>query len=243
MQQNIIQVARMRKLSSKCCDLVKKICNAGAALAPSLAKDIKSVFTQATILPSYGMTECMPICAPPVNYGLELEGTSGQVLGPELAISIDSRITHDENIIGHIMVRGGPCFDGYEGVDNAETFDANGYFDTGDMGYVRNGYLYITGRSKEVINRGGEILSPLEIENLLITHPKIDQVMVFSVPHHTLQETVGCAIVSRGEYLIVFWSPPYLITFYFQILTHDQIFDQFDRFWIKNYIRPSIPNY
>ncbi len=200
MQQNIIQVATMRKLSPKCCELVKKVCNAGAALAPSLAKEIKSVFTQATILPSYGMTECMPICAPPLNYGLELEGTSGQVLGPEVAISVDDKIMQEENVTGHILVRGGPCFDGYEGVINeTETFDKNGYFDTGDMGYLKNGYLYITGRSKEVINRGGEILSPLEIENVLITHPKVSQVMVFSVPHETLQETVGCAIVTRGE--------------------------------------------
>lgn len=199
MQQNIIQVASMRKLPTKCCDLVKKVCNAGAALSPSLAKEIKSIFTQAVVLPSYGMTECMPICAPPVNYGLELEGTSGQVIGPELAIYVDNKITHDENTIGHIMVRGGPCFEGYEGVDNTSTFDKDGFFDTGDMGYLKNGYLYVTGRSKEVINRGGEIISPLEIENVLINHPDVAQVMAFSVPHDTLQETVGCVIVSRGK--------------------------------------------
>ncbi|XP_037033567.1 uncharacterized protein LOC119072448 [Bradysia coprophila] len=201
MQQNIIQVATMRKLPSKCCDLVTKICNAGAGLAPALAKEIKSVFTQAVILPSYGMTECMPICAPPIDYALELDGTSGQVIGPELAISVDNEIVHSDNITGHIMVRCGPCFDGYEGVDNSETFDENGFFDTGDMGYLNNGYVYITGRSKEVINRGGETLSPLEIENVLIGHPKIAQVMAFSVPHDTLQETVGCAIVTRDQHL------------------------------------------
>lgn len=204
MQQNIIQVAAMRKLSTKCCNLVKKICNAGAALSPSLAKEIKSIFTQAVVLPSYGMTECMPICAPPCHYGLELEGTSGQVIGPDLAVSVDDKITRDENIIGHIMVRGGPCFDGYEGIDNSETFDKDGFFHTGDMGYIKNGYVYITGRSKEVINRGGELLSPLEIENELIKHPKVAQVMAFSMPHDTLQETVGCVIVTRGEWPVVF---------------------------------------
>lgn len=199
MQQSIIQVASMRKLSPECCGLVKKVCNAGASLSPSLAKQIKSIFTQAVVLPSYGMTECMPICAPPINYGLELEGTSGQIIGPELAISVDNQITRAENVTGHLLVRGGPCFDGYEDVDNSETFDKDGFFDTGDMGYIKNGYVYITGRSKEVINRGGEILSPLEIENVLSTHPKVAQVMAFSVPHDTLQETVGCVIVTCGK--------------------------------------------
>lgn len=193
----------MRNLSSKSCDLVKIVCNAGAALTPSLAKKIKSIFSQAAVLPSYGMTECMPICAPPIDYDLEFEGTSGQVIGPELALSVNNEIVPADNVIGHILVRGGPCFDGYEGVDNSETFDEDGFFDTGDMGYLKNGYVYITGRSKEVINRGGEIISPLEIENALITHPKVVQVMAFSVPHDTLQETVGCAIVTRGKFSII----------------------------------------
>lgn len=139
----------------------------------------------------------MPICAPPIGYDLGLEGTSGKVIGPDLAISVCGKITREENIIGLILVRGGPCFEGYEDDDDSATFDRDGWFDTGDMGYLKNGYIYITGRSKEVINRGGEILSPLEIENVLITHPKIAEVMVFSVPHDTLQETVGCVIVTN----------------------------------------------
>ncbi|KAJ6635928.1 putative CoA ligase CCL9, partial [Pseudolycoriella hygida] len=195
MQQSIIQEVAMRKLPSKYCDLVKKVCNAGGSLPPLLAKDIKATFRRATVLPSYGMTECMPICAPPIDYGLQLEGTSGRVAGPELAIAIDGNITFQDNIVGHILVRGGPCFEGYEDVDNSLTFDADGFFDTGDMGYMKDGFIYITCRSKEVINRGGEILSPLEIENVIVTHPRVAQVMAFSVPHQTLQEAVGCVIV------------------------------------------------
>ena len=106
---------------------------------------------------------------------------------------------------GNIMVRGPPTMEGYEADGgkpnekaNAEVFKPGGWFDTGDMGYMdADGYLFITGRSKEVINRGGEIISPFEVEEALLAHPDVKNVISFSAPHDSLQEVVGAVIVTE----------------------------------------------
>jgi acyl carrier protein len=114
--------------------------------------------------------------------------------------------------VGHICVRGGPLFQGYLRPDG--TLDKSclrdGWFDTGDLGYIDpGGYLFITGRSKEVINRGGELISPFEVENAIMVaardpaspiHGRVSQVLAFAVPHSVLQEVVGVVLVTRqGE--------------------------------------------
>ncbi|OZJ05493.1 hypothetical protein BZG36_01888 [Bifiguratus adelaidae] len=195
MHHAILQEGRQRQVSTKARQTVRMICNAGGGLLPSLARELKQYFPRGTVLPSYGMTECMPISTPLQDYALDREGTSGLCVGPEIAIFVNDKPSHNGEI-GHIMVRGAPVFDGYEGIDNDKTFTSDGWFDTGDMGYLdAEGYLYITGRSKEVINRGGEIISPFEIEEAVIAHPRVAQTIAFSVDHETLQETIGVVIV------------------------------------------------
>ncbi|KAI9331107.1 acetyl-CoA synthetase-like protein [Zopfochytrium polystomum] len=176
---------------------IRLISNAGGGLAPSLAVELREFFAGATVLPSYGMTECMPIATPPLDYKLERPGTSGISTGVEIAI-YNNGVLARPHVIGHVSVRGPPLFDGYDGDLKAteSSFNSDGFFDTGDLGYLdEDGYLYITGRSKEVINRGGEIISPVEIEDAVRAHASVKDVISFVVPHKTLQETVGIVIV------------------------------------------------
>ncbi|KAJ5109567.1 hypothetical protein N7532_002212 [Penicillium argentinense] len=188
---------------------IKFICNAGAGLPPSLAMQLRDTF-HCVILPSYGMTECMPIAAPPKDYSLDRHGTSGRIVGPDVAILSESgKPVPRFEMLGHICVRGSPAFEGYltpDGRIDKSAFNESGWFDTGDLGYLdADNYLYITGRSKEVINRGGEIISPVEVEDALLTTAKnpdspiygrVIETLAFSVPDEVLQEVVGVVIVT-----------------------------------------------
>lgn len=187
---------------------IRMVCNAAGGLLPSLAIQIRDTFN-CIVLPSYGMTECMPIATPPLNYQLDRTGTSGISAGPEITV-LDGRDDPSPlGVVGRICVRGWPVFPGYLREDN--TFDnscltENGWFDTGDMGYLdADNYLYITGRSKEVINRGGELISPLEVEDAIMNaslregspvYGRIKETLIFSAPHDVLQEVVGVVIVT-----------------------------------------------
>ncbi|CAP80625.1 Pc12g09980 [Penicillium rubens Wisconsin 54-1255] len=188
---------------------IQFICNAGGGLPPTLAVQLHSTF-HCVVLPSYGMTECMPIAAPPRDYKLDRPGTSGRIVGPEVAILTESGNPVTQNgMLGHICIRGSPAFEGYltpGGKIDTSAFNESGWFDTGDLGHLDDdNYLYITGRSKEVINRGGEIISPVEVENAVLTSAKdpesplygrVTETLAFSVPDEVLQEVVGVVIVT-----------------------------------------------
>jgi len=197
MHQQILQ-ARDEGSTAAAAQL-RMIANAAGGLLPSLARELMACFPSAAILPSYGMTECMPISTPPQDYKLDRPGTSGLAVGPEVDIYGDEQPV-PTGTVGRIMVRGLPLFSGYEDNPkaNAEAFNDAGFFDTGDLGYLDNdGYLFITGRSKEVINRGGELISPFEVEEVYQQHPSLSQVLAISVPHDTFQEVVGLIIVPK----------------------------------------------
>src|SRR5262249_26437014 len=104
--------------------------------------------------------------------------------------------------IGEIVIRGRDVFAGYENNPeaNAKAW-SNGWFRTGDQGYLDDmGYLWLTGRLKEMINRGGEKVSPIEVETALLGHPSVVQAVAFAIPHPMLGEEVAAAVVLRdGE--------------------------------------------
>lgn len=207
MHMSILEEGRMRGDSVSGCSL-RLVCNAAGGLLPALAVQLRNAF-KCTILPSYGMTECMPISTPPLEYTLDRVGTSGISCGPEIAIfdALGNQLPPRKT--GQINVRGSPVFPGYlkDGKIDTSCFSTDGWFDTGDLGFLdQDGYLYLTGRGKEVINRGGEIISPFEVEEAIticsqdsnsILFGRVQQVMAFSAPHEVLQEVVGVVLVTK----------------------------------------------
>ena len=186
---------------------IRLVCNAAGGLLPSLASQLRTTFG-CVVLPSYGMTECMPISTPPLSYQLDRSGTSGVSVGPEIAILDVSGHRLQKSEVGHIGVRGPAVFPGYlkSGQLDSNVFTEDCWFDTGDMGFLdADGYLYLTGRNKEVVNRGGELISPFEVEEAIMVasqtpdspiYNRVSEVLVFSAPHNVLQEVIGVVIVT-----------------------------------------------
>lgn len=111
------------------------------------------------------------------------------------AYDVDLRIQD-----GEIQVGGSCVMLGYENVDNAEHFTLDGWLRTGDLGQIdKSGFLFLTGRSKDIINRGGEKIAPTEIEHAALRYPYVVEAAAFARPHETLGEEVGLAVtLSQG---------------------------------------------
>ena len=135
----------------------------------------------------------------PLARGKQKAGFVGIVTSPEVCImdAEGNRLQGDAE--GEVCIRGDNVTPGYENNPAAnETSFTNGWFRTGDQGYLdEDGYLKITGRLKEIINRGGEKISPLEVDNVLMEHPDIQQVVTFAVADRMLGEEIGAAVVLR----------------------------------------------
>ncbi|HOK54058.1 MAG TPA: non-ribosomal peptide synthetase, partial [Armatimonadota bacterium] len=119
--------------------------------------------------------------------------------GPEVAIMDDAGKLLAPGETGEIVIRGENVTAGYENNPKAnESAFTNGWFRTGDQGYLDDdGYLFITGRIKEIINRGGEKISPREIDEVLIDHPAVAQAITFAMPHPTLGDDIAAAVVLK----------------------------------------------
>lgn len=173
--------------------------NCSAALVPSVAEAMERTL-KVDIMPTYAMTESMPICSNP-RLGKRKLRSVGPKAGPEMAIMAG----HPDCTLlpvgqeGEVVVREGPVTAGYE---FREHMDANpniegfgdGWLRTGDKGWLdTDGYLYLSGRFKEIINRAGEKISPFEVEDALRQHPNVSDLIAFAVPHTSLGEVVGVA--------------------------------------------------
>jgi acyl-CoA synthetase (AMP-forming)/AMP-acid ligase II/acyl carrier protein len=171
-----------------------------SSLAPKLAEDLEAAF-QGPVLEAYGMTEAThQIASNPLPPKSHKYGSVGLSSGTT-QVSIRDAQGGDlgRNTVGEICIRGENVIKGYE--NNPAANQANfcdGWLRTGDIGSLdEEGYLFIQGRLKEQINRGGEKISPREIDEVLLKHPAVLQAVAFAMPHPTLGEDVAAAIVLR----------------------------------------------
>ncbi|MCK4857403.1 MAG: AMP-binding protein, partial [candidate division Zixibacteria bacterium] len=168
-----------------------------AALPEHVMAALEDVFG-APVIESYGMTEaCHQMTSNPLPSLPRKPGSVGVAAGPDVAIMDKAGNLLSVGEIGEVVIRGINVTDGYENnpTSNQGAF-TNGWFRTGDQGRFDNdGYLFLTGRLKEIINRGGEKIAPKEVDEILIQHPAITQAVAFAVPHVTMGEDVAAAVI------------------------------------------------
>jgi acyl-CoA synthetase (AMP-forming)/AMP-acid ligase II/acyl carrier protein len=170
-----------------------------SALPPQVMTDLEERFG-VPVVEAYGMTEAShQMACNPLPPRTRKPGSVGIASGLEVAI-LDQTGSPDGRT-GEICIRGASVTHGYENNPdaNAQSFTAEHWFRTGDQGYLDDdGYLFITGRIKEIINRGGEKISPREIDEVLLDHPAVAQAVAFAAPHPTLGEDIAAAVVLRS---------------------------------------------
>jgi acyl-CoA synthetase (AMP-forming)/AMP-acid ligase II len=190
--QEVIDRARLRFIRSS-----------SSSLPPQVLAELEKTFGVPCV-EAYAMTEAShQMTCNQLPPGQRKPGTVGCAAGPEVAIMDQSEaILLETGAIGEVVIRGDNVTSGYENnpTANAECF-VSGWFRTGDQGVMDDdGYLTITGRLKEIINRGGEKISPREVDEVLMDHGAVQQCVTFAMPHKSLGEEVAAAVVLRdGE--------------------------------------------
>jgi oxalate---CoA ligase len=196
-QEVLARVAANREAIGRC--RLRFIRSSSAALAPEVMSGVERAFN-VPVIEAFGMTEAShQIASNPLPPGRRVPGSVGVAAGAEIAIMDPSGRPLAAGETGEIVVRGRGVTGGYEGnADANATAFRDGWFRTGDLGRLdRDGYLFITSRLKEIVNRGGEKISPREIDETLLEHPSVAQAAAFAVPHPSLGEDLVVAVVLR----------------------------------------------
>jgi acyl-CoA synthetase (AMP-forming)/AMP-acid ligase II len=178
---------------------LRLIRSSSSSLPPQVMAEVEAVFG-CPVIESYGMTEAAhQMASNPLPPAARKPGSVGIAAGPEVAVLDTSNKAVPQGEIGEICIRGANVTPGYENNPSAnEEAFAAGWFHTGDQGRLdEEGYLYITGRLKEIINRGGEKISPREVDEVLLDHAAVAQAVTFAMPHDKLGEEVAAAVVLK----------------------------------------------
>ena len=186
---SIIQANRLRLVRSS-----------SASLPPKVMAELEGVFN-APVIEAYGMTEAShQMASNPLPPRARKPGSVGLPAGPEIAIMDNEANLLTAGQMGEIVIRGFNVTGGYSNNPEAnQKAFTNGWFRTGDEGYFdQDGYLFLTGRLKEMINRGGEKIAPREVDEVFMEHPAVAQAVTFSLSHPTLGEDLATAVVLKS---------------------------------------------
>lgn len=197
MHQAIVTRVRDREQSMVRASGLRLVRSSSASLPPSVLRDIEEAFA-VPVIEAYGMTEAAhQMACNPLPPGTRKPGSVGPAAGPDMAIADESGRFLPVDHVGEVVIRGANVTAGYDGVeDQSAHFFGDGWLRTGDLGLLDgDGYLFLTGRKKEIINRGGETIAPRVIDEALLEHPSVNQAVGFSVPDAELGEEVGAAVI------------------------------------------------
>jgi acyl-CoA synthetase (AMP-forming)/AMP-acid ligase II len=182
---------------------LRLIRSSSASLPPAVLRELEGAF-RCPVIESYGMTEAAhQMTSNPLPPGERRPGSVGLAAGPLVRVMDEAGAFLPPGSAGEVVISGPNVTAGYERNPeaNAKAFveaDGRRWFRTGDEGVIdAAGYLTLTGRLKEIINRGGEKVSPLEVDGVLSEHPAVAQVVCFALRHDKLGEEVAAAVVLR----------------------------------------------
>ena len=178
---------------------LRLIRSSSASLPPAVFEKLNNVFG-CSVIEAYGMTEAThQMTSNPLPPKKQKPGFVGIPAGPEVCIMDEKDKILDQGETGEVCIKGDNVTLGYDNNPEANKNSfTNGWFRTGDQGYFdQNGYLKISGRLKEIINKGGEKISPLEVDNVLMDHPLIEQAVCFGYEDKMLGEDIAAAIIVK----------------------------------------------
>ncbi|WP_370321590.1 AMP-binding protein [Oricola sp.] len=198
MHQAILQRAK-RNSDSVANARLKFVRSSSAALAPATLEGLEQTF-RCPVIEAYGMTEATHQITSN-NAVNRRPGSVGWKIGTDVRVVNDDWQDVAERTDGNIIIKGPNVHTGYlhSPTANAESF-RDGWFNTGDRGFLdSDGSLTITGRTKEIINRGGEKIAPLEVDNILARDGRVAEAIAFAIPHKSLGEDIAVAVVPAEE--------------------------------------------
>ena len=200
MHQSVLAQAH-RHTESLARHRLRFIRSSSSALPVRVLEELESAFG-VPVIEAYGMTEAAhQMASNPLPPGIRKPGSVGLAAGPRISVRGEAGEPLPAGTTGRIHIAGANVTAGYEDNPDAnrESF-VDGWFFTGDLGWLdEDGYLFLSGRSKEIINRGGEKISPREVDEVLMRHPSVQQCLAFALPDSKLGEEVGAVVVLNPD--------------------------------------------